>query len=150
MNIFIFGHLLKTKVLNLFIRTGVHKCQPFPTHSTRPLSPIGHKWSYKSAAFKSLLPVSDTSTTRSCSFFCVRAPNPSCFCFVWFQRVSTQGSRAVLSEAVDWCICFTRKIQHAGDWERSRPQGPKYIHNFLMTVRPLRWACGHLTEMLLI
>ena len=40
-------HFLKTKVLNLgtsnvildmFIRTGVHKCQPFPTHNT-PLSP---------------------------------------------------------------------------------------------------------------
>ena len=46
-NIIISEHLLKTKVLNLrtwnvifdmFIRTGVQKCQPFPTHST-PLSP---------------------------------------------------------------------------------------------------------------
>ena len=34
--------------------------------------------------------------------------------------------------------------------ERSRPQGPKNVHNFLMTVRPLSWACGHGTEMLLI
>ena len=31
----------------------------------------------------------------------------------------------VLSEAVDWCICFTRKIKHGGDRERSRSQGPK-------------------------
>ena len=55
-----------------------------------------------------------------------------------------------LSEAVDWCICFTRKIQHGGEWERSRPQGPKNVHNFLMTVRHLSWACGLGTEMLLI
>ena len=43
----VFEDFLNTKVLNLgtsnvifvmFIRTGVHKCQPFPTHST-PLSP---------------------------------------------------------------------------------------------------------------
>ena len=59
-------------------------------------------------------------------------------------------SRVVLSEAVDWCICFTRKIQHGGDWERSRPQGLKNVHNCLMTVRPLSWACGHGAEMLLI
>ena len=58
--------------------------------------------------------------------------------------------RVVLFEAVDWCICFTRKIKHGGDSERSRPQGPKNVHNFLMTVRPLSWACGHGTEMLLI
>ena len=63
---------------------------------------------------------------------------------------SQDSSRVVLSEAVDGCICFTRKIQHGGDWERSRPQGPKNVHNFLMTVRPLSWACGHGTEMLLI
>ena len=42
--------------------------------------------------------------------------------------------RVVLSEAMDGCICFTRKIQHGGDWERSRPQGPKNVHNFLMTL----------------
>ena len=51
---------------------------------------------------------------------------------------------------MDGCICFTRKIQHGCDWERSRPQGPKNVHNFLLTVRPLSWACGHGTEMLLI
>ena len=59
-------------------------------------------------------------------------------------------SRVVLSDVVDWCIYFTSKIQHGGDWERSRPQGPKIFHNFLMTVRPLSWAWGHGTEMLLI
>ena len=56
----------------------------------------------------------------------------------------------VLSEAVDWRDCFTQKIQHGGDWERSWPQGLKNVHNFLMTMRPLSWACGHGTEMLLI
>ena len=56
----------------------------------------------------------------------------------------------VLSEAVDGCICFTRKIQHGGDWERSRPQGSRNVQNFLMTVRPLSWAFGIETEMLLI
>ena len=38
---------------------------------------------------------------------------------------------------MDWCICFTQKIQHGSDWERSRPKGPKNVHTFLMTVRPL-------------
>ena len=51
---------------------------------------------------------------------------------------------------MDWCTCFTLKIQHGCDWERSRPQGPKNVYNFLMTVRPLSWACGHGTEMLLM
>ena len=58
--------------------------------------------------------------------------------------------RVVLFEAVDGCICFTRKIQHGGDWERSRRKGPKNVHNFIMTVRPQSWACGHGTEMFLI
>ena len=58
--------------------------------------------------------------------------------------------RVVLSEAVDWCICFIRKIQHGGDWERSPPQGPKNVHNFLMTVQPLSRASGHGTEILQI
>ena len=49
-----------------------------------------------------------------------------------------------------WSRSFTRKIQHGGDWERSRPQGPKNVRNFLITVRPLFWACGHGTEMLLM
>ena len=51
---------------------------------------------------------------------------------------------------MDWCICFTRKIQHGGDWEWEWPQGPKNVHNFLMTVWPLSFACGHGTETLLI
>ena len=59
-------------------------------------------------------------------------------------------NRVVLSEAVDLCICITRKIQHGGDWERSRPQGLKNVHDFVMTVRHLSWACGHGTEMLLL
>ena len=49
-----------------------------------------------------------------------------------------------------WCTCFTVKTQDGGDCERSRPQGPKNVHNFLITVRPLSWACWHGTEMLLI
>ena len=35
-------------------------------------------------------------------------------------------------------------------WRWLWPQGPKNAHNFLMTVRPLSWACRHGTEMLLI
>ena len=36
-------------------------------------------------------------------------------------------------------------------WQRAiPPQGPKNVYNFLMTVRPLSWAWGHRTEMLLI
>ena len=65
-------------------------------------------------------------------------------------RVTSWGSRVVLSEAVDWCIWFTRKIQHGDYWEQSRPQGPKNVQNCLMTVRPVSWACGHGTEMLLV
>ena len=73
------------------------------------------------------------------------------FVFTFFGRdIPWHTCRVVLSEAVDRCICFIRKIQHGGDWERSRPQGPKNVHNFLMTVRPLSWVCGHGTEMLLI
>ena len=53
------------------------------------------------------------------------------------QVAGINTSRDVLSEAVDGCICFTRKIQHGGDQERSRPKGPKNAHNFLITVRPL-------------
>ena len=59
-------------------------------------------------------------------------------------------NRVVLSEAVDWCICFTQNIQHGGEGEPSRPQGPKNVHNFSMTVRSLSWACGHGAEMLMI
>ena len=43
-----------------------------------------------------------------------------------------------------------RKFQHGGDWEWSRPHDPKNVHNFLIAVRPLSWACGHGTKMLLI
>ena len=42
-----------------------------------------------------------------------------------------------------------KKIQHGGDWEWSRTQGPKNFHNILLTVRPLSWAYGH-WKMLLI
>ena len=59
-------------------------------------------------------------------------------------------SNVVLYEAVDWCIWFIRKIPHGGDRARSRPQGLKNVHNLLMTVWPLSWACGHGTGMLLI
>ena len=69
---------------------------------------------------------------------------------LYVHNVFFSPCRVVHCEAVDSCICFTRKIQHGGDWERSRPQGPKNVHNFLMNVRPLSWACGHGTEMLLI
>ena len=68
----------------------------------------------------------------------------------YIHTMQPNPCRVVLSEAVDGCICFTRETPHGGDWERSRPQGSKNVHNFLMTVRPLSWACGHGTEMLLI
>ena len=55
-------------------------------------------------------------------------------------------SRVVLSEAVDWCLCFTWKFQHGGDWERSRPQSPKNVHNFFsncanteLSMQALNW-----------
>ena len=51
----------------------------------------------------------------------------------WAKNTSWGCCRVVLSEAVDGCICFTRKIQHGGHRERS-----------------LSWACGHGTEMWLI
>ena len=66
---------------------------------------------------------------------------------VAFSHHSTRRTcRVVLSEAANGCICFTRKIQHGGDWEVI----PKNVHNFLMPVRPLSLACGHGIEMLLI
>ena len=48
----------------------------------------------------------------------------------------------VLSEAVDSCIRFTRKInvfQNGGDRERFRPRGPKNVHNFLVTLQKVSW-----------
>ena len=41
-------------------------------------------------------------------------------------------------------------IQHGGDEERSRPHVPKYVHNFLLTVRAVNWACDLVAEMSLI
>ena len=66
------------------------------------------------------------------------------------KKRPTGPSRVVLSEAVDWCDFFIPKNQHGSDWERCRPQGRKNVHTFLRTVRPVSWACGHETEMLLI
>ena len=63
-----------------------------------------------------------------------------------FQVSTHYFCRVVLSKALEGCICFTRKCQHGGDWERSRPQGPKNVNNFLMTVRLLSWSCGLGTE----
>ena len=71
----------------------------------------------------------------------------------WPHNIDNPAVQIAVSpspKAVDWCICFTRKIQHCDDWERSRPQGQKNVHNFLLTVRPLSWACEHGAEMLLI
>ena len=41
-------------------------------------------------------------------------------------------------------------FQHGGDWERSRSQGPKNVHNFLMTERKMIWECDLVAEMLVI
>ena len=49
-------------------------------------------------------------------------------------------SHVVLSEAVDWCICFTRKVQHGSGWEYSRPKVQNITINFLMTVPCGLWA----------
>ena len=55
--------------------------------------------------------------------------------------------------ALDWFV-LPEKInvfQHGGDREQSRPQGLKYVHNFLMTVlKKMRWACNLVAKMLLI
>ena len=54
-------------------------------------------------------------------------------CASWAAEASSTclACCGVLPEALDWWICFTPKIQHDGDWERSRPRGPKNVHNFL-------------------
>ena len=54
--------------------------------------------------------------------------------------------------ALDWSF-RPKKInvfQHGGDWERFRSQGLKNVHNFLMTVRKMSWACDIVAKMLLI
>ena len=51
----------------------------------------------------------------------------------WSLSCRPTVSLVVPSQAVDWCICFTRKIQQGGDWERTRPQGLINVHNFLVT-----------------
>ena len=69
---------------------------------------------------------------------------PPCFEY----RIMCLNSRDVLSEAVDCCIRFKINVfQHGGDLET---QGPKNVHNFLMTVRKISWACDLVAEMLLI
>ena len=70
----------------------------------------------------------------------------------WFVRGS---SLAGSSSPRPWIAVFVlpRKsnvFQHGGDWERSRPQGTKNVHSFLMTVRNMSWACGHVIDILLI
>ena len=73
----------------------------------------------------------------------------SCFHIATQCTMRSEGTRTVLavsSFSRPWIGIFAfiyRKIQHGGHWERNRPQGPKNVHNFLMT-------CGHGTEMLLI
>ena len=59
---------------------------------------------------------------------------------------------AVLSSRRPWIdvSALPRKFQHGGDWEWSRPHDPKNVNNFLIAVRPLSWACGHGTKILLI
>ena len=41
-------------------------------------------------------------------------------------------------------------IQHGCDWERSWPEAPKNVHNFLITVQKISSACDLIAEMLLI
>ena len=60
------------------------------------------------------------------------------------------GKRVVLFDAVDCCIRFTRKNQHCGDRERSRPQGPKNGNNNFNDSAGCELNMRHVTEMLLI
>ena len=48
-------------------------------------------------------------------------------------------SRVVLSEAVDWYICFTRKNQHGGYPKRSRPQGLNDCATSELSMRAWTW-----------
>ena len=59
---------------------------------------------------------------------------------------------AMSSSPRPWSDVFTspEKNQHGGDRERSRLQGPKNVHHFLIIVGAENWACDHVTEMLLI
>ena len=62
------------------------------------------------------------------------------YVFVFYSGSVGYYRRVVLSEAVDGCICFTRKFNVAvteSDLNCKPGQGPKNDHNFLMTVRPL-------------
>ena len=69
------------------------------------------------------------------------------------QNNQTAGCRVVLSEAVDGCISFTRK-NPTWRWLRAVSDPDPKVREmsiiFYLTVRPLSWACGHGTEMLLI
>ena len=62
---------------------------------------------------------------------------------------------AVTSSPRPWIAVFVLPLkingfQHGGDWERSRPQGPKNVHNFLMALRKISWAFDLVAEMLRI
>ena len=71
------------------------------------------------------------------------------------ERAGAGWELAVLSSLRSWIAVFLlpEKInvfQHGADWERSRPQGPKNVHNLLMAVRKMNSAYGYVTEMLVI
>ena len=41
-------------------------------------------------------------------------------------------------------------FQHGGDWERSRVQDLQNVHNYLLALLKINWACHHVAEILLI
>ena len=74
----------------------------------------------------------------------------SCFHIATQCTMRSEGTRTVLavsSFSRPWIGIFAFIYRKIGvgfaHWERNRPQGPKNVHNFLLT-------CGHGTEMLLI
>ena len=59
------------------------------------------------------------------------------------------GIIAVSSSPMPWMDIFA--LPEKWQWLRAIPTPrSENVHNFLMTVRPLNWACGHGTELLLI
>ena len=89
-------------------------------------------------------PVCRSTSLLSSTPVCRRASH-----FVLFNGTfitCSGGSLAMSSTWRPWMNVFAREIQHGGDWERFRPQGPKNFHNFLMTVRLLSWQSKEITQ----
>ena len=74
---------------------------------------------------------------------------------LWTNGLNMTWTNISPSSPRPWIVVFVLHVkinvlQHDGDWEHSRPQGLKNVHNLLMTVQKMSWSWDLIAEMLLI